>query len=347
MQTLISLLKNGSDLDAVRVGAAIDGLLSSAIPDPVKAEFLKALREKGETAGEIAAFVNALLERAIDPKIDRAMLSGPLLDVCGTGGDNMELFNISTTSMFVIAAGGAVVVKHGNRGVTSKCGGADVLESLGIRIDLEPAMLKRCVETIGLGFLFAPHYHPAFKAIVPVRKMLGEQGVKTIFNILGPLLNPARPDFQLVGVFDKTLLSKYAEVLGLLGRIRAWALNGAGADEILPFGSTAVVETAKTGFRDFVIEPGSLGIPLCEQDALRGGDKNENARILLGVLDGSIRGPKREVVVLNAAAGFVVTGLVPDLATGIARANELLDKGLALDKLKALRDFNPKNSTTW
>ena len=340
MQALISLLKNGSDLDVVHVEAAIDGLLSGKNPAPTKAEFLLTLREKGETASEIAAFVNALLTHAIDPEIDRTRLTGPLLDVCGTGGDHMDLFNISTTSMFVIAAGGAVVVKHGNRGVTSQCGGADVLESFGVKIDLNPVALKHCVESIGLGFLFAPHYHPAFKAIGPVRKMLANQGYKTIFNILGPLLNPARPDFQLVGVFDKCLLSKYATVLGLLGRTRAWALNGAGADEILPFGSTVVVETASAGVRDFVIEPGQLGIPSCEQNELRGGDKIENARILLGILDGSIRGPKRDVVVLNAAAGFVVTGLVPDLAAGIIHASEQLDNGLALKKLQALREFN-------
>jgi anthranilate phosphoribosyltransferase len=339
VQELTAILKKGSDLDATCVESAIDGLLSGEIADANKAGFLKALREKGETADEIAAFVNALLARAIDPQIDRARLGGPLLDVCGTGGDHMDLFNISTTGMFVIAAGGAVVVKHGNRGITSKCGGADVLEALGIRIDLDSDALRRCVETTGLGFLFAPNYHPAFKAIAPVRRMLAEQGTKTIFNILGPLLNPARPDYQLVGVFDKTLLSKYAAVLGLLGRKHAWALNGAGADEILPFGSTEVVESTPSGLRNIVIEPGALGIEPCAQEALRGGDRAENARILTGVLDGSIRGPKRDVVMLNAAAGFVVTGLVPDLAAGIALANEQIDSGRAQAKLRAMREF--------
>ena len=319
--------------------AAIDGLLSPEIPDTAKADFLKAFREKEETAAEIAAFVQALLKRAVDPMLDSERLSGPLLDVCGTGGDQMELFNISTTSMFVIAAGGAAVVKHGNRGITSKCGGADVLEALGVRIDLAPATFRQCLETIGLGFLFAPHYHPAFKAIAPVRKLLAGQGVKTVFNILGPLLNPARPDYQLVGVFDKTLLPKYATVLGLLGRTRAWALNGAGADEILPFGSTEVMETTAAGLRPFVIDPGQLGIAPCAQESLRGGDKAENAEILLGILDGSICGPKRDAVVLNAAAGLLVTCLAPDLASGIALANELLDSGRALEKLVALRDF--------
>jgi len=339
VQELITILKSGSDLNVNQIESAIDRLLSGNLDPSLKAEFLKALRNKGETAGEIAAFVNALLARAIDPGIDRSRLAGPLLDVCGTGGDQMDLFNISTTGMFVIAAGGAVVVKHGNRGITSKCGGADVLEALGVRIDLGPVELKRCVETTGLGFLFAPIYHPAFKVIAPVRKALAEEGIKTIFNILGPLLNPARPDYQLVGIFDKTLLAKYAAVLGLLGRKNAWALNGAGADEILPFGATEVVESTSAGLRNFVIEPGLLGISPCSQEDLRGGDKAENAAILLGVLDGSIRGAKRDVVLLNAAAGFVVTGLAPDLTAGIALANEQIDSGRALAKLQALREF--------
>ena len=339
MRELIAILKNGAELDATQIESAIRGLLSTEMDDATKAGFLKALREKGETASEIAAFVNALLARAVDPQIDRARLAGPLLDVCGTGGDHMNLFNISTTSMFVIAAGGAVVVKHGNRGITSKCGGADVLETLGVRIDLSPADLKRCVETTGLGFLFAPYYHPAFKTIAPVRKALAEQGIRTVFNILGPLLNPARPDFQLAGVFDKMLLEKYAAVLGLIGRTRAWALNGAGADEILPFGSTVVVEATTGGLRNFVIDPGAMGIASCAPAELLGGGKTENARILQGVLDSSIRGPKRDAVALNAAAGFVVTGLAPDLAAGMALADEQIDSGRALAKLRALRDF--------
>jgi anthranilate phosphoribosyltransferase len=339
VQELISTLRNGSDLTGPRVESAIESLLSGAVDDSQKAAFLKALREKGETAGEIAAFVNALLARAIDPQIDRSLLPGPLIDVCGTGGDHMDLFNISTTSMFVLAAGGAVVVKHGNRGITSKCGGADVLEALGVKIDLAPADLKRCVETTGLGFLFAPNYHPAFKIIAPVRKMLAEQGIKTVFNILGPLLNPARPDFQLVGVFDKTLLAKYAAVLGLLGRKHAWALNGAGADEILPFGSTTVVATGPAGLHDFIIEPGALGIAPSAQEELRGGDRTQNSRILLEILNGTIHGPKRDAVALNAAAGFVVTGLAPDMTAGIRLVHDLLDSKSALAKLMALRDF--------
>jgi anthranilate phosphoribosyltransferase len=340
MLALISQLERGRDLSDEQVGEAVAGLISDGVDNGSKAGFLKALRAKGETAPEIAAFVRELLARAIDPRIDPAKLPGPMIDVCGTGGDRMNLFNVSTTGMFVLAAGGAVVVKHGNRGITSKCGGADVLETLGIRIDLAPADFKRCVETTGVGFQFAPNYHPAFKAIGPVRKLLAEQGTTTIFNLLGPLLNPSRPPFQLVGVFDRAMLGKYAAVLRLLGRARAWALNSRGADEIMPFEPTDVVESiAGETEREFFIHPWHLGIKPCAVEELHGGDCAVNAAILTGVLDGSIRGGKRDIVLLNAAAGFVVTGLAHDMHAGVALANEQIDSGLALAKLRALRQF--------
>jgi anthranilate phosphoribosyltransferase len=340
MQPLIEQLRQNRELSPDEIESAVRGLLDAGISDGVKADFLKALRAKGETAAEIAALVRSLLARAVDPQLDRASLAGPLIDVCGTGGDRMGLFNISTTGMFVLAAGGAVVVKHGNRGITSKCGGADVLETLGVKIDLAPADFKRCVETAGVGFLFAPHYHPAFKTIAPVRKMLAAQGVTSVFNLLGPLLNPARPDYQLTGVFDKTMLAKFAAVLGLLGRKRAWALHSAGADEMLPHETTEVFESMADGsVREFLVHPWHLGIKPCEHDELRGGDCGENAEILTGILDGSIRGGKRDVVLLNAAAGFAITGLAHDMHAGVALANEQIDSGRALAKLRALQDF--------
>jgi len=340
MHDLISHLERGENLSSPQVEEAVSSLVSGAFDDETKATLLKALRTKGETAEEIAGFVNALLTHANDPQIDPQKLSGPVVDVCGTGGDKMDLFNVSTTSMFVLAAGGAVVVKHGNRSITSKCGGADVLESLGIRIDLPPADFKRCVETIGFGFMFAPHYHPAFKAIAPVRKMLAAQGLTSIFNLLGPLLNPARPPYQLVGVFDKAMLEKYAAVLRLLGRKRAWALNSQGADEIMPFESTDVVETydGEAG-REFLIHPWHLGVEPCAIEELHGGDCAANAKILIGILDGSIKGGKRDIVLLNAAAGFALTGLAHDMHAGMALANEQIDSGRALEKLRAAQGF--------
>lgn len=340
MQALTAHLERGRDLSPEQTGEAVASLISEDVGDDGKAHFLKALRAKGETAEEIAAFVEELLKRAVDPQIDPAKLDGPMIDVCGTGGDRMNLFNVSTTGMFVLAAGGAVVVKHGNRGISSKCGGADVLEALGVRIDLPPADFKRCVETTGVGFQFAPNYHPAFKSIGPVRKMLAAQGVTTIFNLLGPLLNPARPPFQLVGVFDKTMLPKYAAVLRLLGRKRAWALNSNGADEIMPFEPTDIFETIAGGpGNEFIIHPWHMGITPCAVAELHGGDCAENAAILTGILDGSIRGGKRDIVLLNAAAGFVITGLAHDMHSGITLAKEQIDSGRSSAKLRELQNF--------
>ena len=337
MQSLTAQLTAASDLTAEEVEHAVTQLVSTEIDDATKAAFLRALRAKGETAAEIAAFARSLLARAIDPQLEPATLPGPMLDVCGTGGDKLELFNISTTAMFVLAAGGVCVVKHGNRAITSKCGGADVLEELGVKIDLTPAALRQGVETHGLGFLFAPAYHPAFKAIVPVRKALAAEGIPTVFNLLGPLLNPARPAYQLVGIFSPVLLPKYAETLAVLGRAHAWAVHGSGMDELSLTGPSEVREIVDGDIREFTVDPPALGLSLCAMDELRGGDRRENAAILTAILDGSERGPRRDIVLLNAAAGFVITHLAPDLAAGLVLAREQLASGRALAKLRALQ----------
>ncbi len=339
MYELVAHLENGGDLNAEQVGHGVAELLSAEVPDAAKADFLKALRAKGETAAEIAAFVQALLARAVDPALDPARLPGPMLDVCGTGGDQLHLFNVSTTVMFVLAAGGACVVKHGNRAITSHCGGADVLEELGVRLELPPADLRRCVETHGLGFLFAPAYHPAFKAIGPVRRALAAEGIPTIFNLLGPLLNPARPAYQLVGIFSPVLLPKYAEALALLARARAWAVHGSGMDELSLAGPSAVCEVADGRVREFTLDPAELGLAPCAVEALRGGDRRENAAILTGILDGTDTGPRRDIVLLNAAAGFVITGLAASLPAGLDRARVEVESGRALGRLRALQGF--------
>ncbi len=337
MQDLLAQLQSGTDLAASDVEHAVAQLVSPDTDDATKAAFLRALREKGETAAELAAFARALLARAIDPGLDPAALPGPMLDVCGTGGDRLELFNISTAAMFVLAGGGVCVVKHGNRAITSRCGGADVLEALGVKIDLPPEALRRCVAGHGLGFIFAPAYHPAFRAIAPVRKALAAQGIPTVFNLLGPLLNPARPAYQLIGVFSPVLLSKYAEALALLGRARAWAVHGSGMDELSISGPSEVCEVLAGNVRGFPVDPVALGISPTPIAALRGGDCAENAAILEAILDGSERGPRRDVVLLNAGAGFVITGLAPDLAAGLTLAREQILSGRALAKLRALQ----------
>jgi len=340
MDDLIGELKAGRELDPAQVDQAVTALTSLETGDSAKADFLQALRAKGETAREIAGFVQALLARAVDPGLDLEKLPGPVIDICGTGGDKLELFNISTTAMFVLAAGGACVVKHGNRAITSKCGGADVLEELGIKIELAPADLRRCLEAHGLGFVFAPAYHPAFKVIGPVRKALAAQGVPTIFNLLGPLLNPARPPYQLVGIFSPVLLPKYAEALSILGRARAWAVHGRGMDELSLSGPNMVLELADGLVRERTVDPASLGLGACEIDELRGGGCAENAAILTAILDGRERGPKRDIVLFNAAAGFVITGLAPDLAAGLALGREQIASGRALEKLRELQRFS-------
>jgi anthranilate phosphoribosyltransferase len=344
MRELIEQLGRRQDLDAAQIGEAVAALVDPDGDDAVKGDFLHALRVKGETAAEIAGFVAALLERAVDPEIKPGSLPGPMIDICGTGGDRMELFNVSTTAMFVVAAGGGSVVKHGNRGITSKSGGADVLEALGVKIDYAPELLRQCLAETGLGFIFAPAYHPSFRVIGPVRKALAAQGVTTIFNILGPLLNPARPPFQLAGIFSETLLPKYAEVLGLLGRQTAWAVHGlspiGGVDEFSTLGLNhyCTVVNREVTAHTLNVEP--FGFRRATVEDLRGGDRTENARILTGILAGQLHGPKRDVVILNAAAAFVVAGLARDMADGIRWAHEQLDSGRAQEKLEALQRFS-------
>jgi anthranilate phosphoribosyltransferase len=346
MRDLIEHLGHRQDLSAAQIEQAVSALLDSGGDDAAKANFLRALRAKGETAAEIAGFAAAFLARAVDPEIDPAALDGPMVDVCGTGGDRMHLFNVSTTSMFVLAAGGAAVLKHGNRGITSKSGGADVLEALGVRIDYSPPLLRECVAATGLGFMFAPAYHPAFKVIAPVRKALAAQGVATIFNILGPLLNPARPPWQLTGIFSESLLRKYAEVLGLLGRRCAWVVHGSsgtaagGIDELSTLGINQYCALKEGVVTAHTLDPAPFGFPHADIEELRGGDCAENARILTGILAGKIHGPKRDVVILNAAAAFVICNLARNLADGISRAHEQLESGRALAKLKALQNFS-------
>ena len=345
MHDLISVLESRRELAPLEVAFAASFLLDEAASLVLKADFLRALALKGETDVEIGAFVEAFLDRAIDPEIDPASLPGPAIDVCGTGGDRLDLFNVSTTSMFVLAAGGAAVVKHGNRSITSQCGGADVLEELGVRIDLPSSVFRHCLEELGCGFLFAPQYHPAFKAIAPVRKSLAAEGVASIFNLLGPLLNPARPAHQLVGVFSAKALPKYAGTLHRLGRTHAWAVHGttasgAGMDEVSTMGPTHIHPVTASGVGEsWTITLDMLaetGVGSASLEDLRGGDRHENARIVNGVLSGELRGPKRDIVVLNAGCAFVVAGLAQNIAAGTGLAGEMIDSGKALAKLQAM-----------
>lgn len=344
MHHILQTLEAGNSLTAAQVGEAAAFLVTGNESAAAKAAFLRALAKKGETPAEIAAFVQEFLKLAVDPGLDRAKLPGPMLDVVGTGGDKLHLFNVSTTAMFILAAGGVCVTKHGNRGVTSKAGGADVLEALGIRIDLPVDRVARGIETIGLGFFFAPLYHPAFKAVADARKILGAEGQRSIFNLLGPLLNPSRPDYQLVGVFDPALTRIFGEILLTLGRKGAWVVHGSvenfgGMDELSTLGPNQICKVAGGAIAEDTLDPAALGFAPAKLEELVGGDAMQNAAVVDGILSGAIKGAKRDIAVLNAAAGFVITGKAADMSSGKSLAESLLDRGAAHAKLCALRDW--------
>ncbi len=326
MDALITHLENREELAPREIEVAANLLLDPAIEDNKKERMLLALSKKGETPAEIAGFVEAFLEHAVDPMIGALELDGPTLDVCGTGGDKLELFNISTTAMFIAAAAGAVVVKHGNRGITSKSGGADVLEALGIRIDLPPEGFRKCIQEAGIGFLFAPNYHPAFKAVAGVRKNLAAKGHRSIFNLIGPLLNPARPECQLVGVSDRSLCPAFAEILQRLGRESAWVVSGTASghravDEVSLMGSTLICKSgAYQDLEDEEINPEDFGMRKCTVEDLHGGDAETNAATLQDILSGKESGPKADITLLNAAAALSCAGASPITSATASRS---------------------------
>ncbi|MFT6238067.1 MAG: anthranilate phosphoribosyltransferase [Paracoccaceae bacterium] len=344
MDSLIHHLENKEELEPREIATAAEFLLDEKGDLEKKARLLKALAEKGETAAEIAEFVSVFLEKAVKPSFLGQSFEGPTIDVCGTGGDKLDLFNVSTTSMFVVAAAGGIVVKHGNRGITSKSGGADVLEALGIAIDLPSERVGTCLEKAGVGFLFAPQYHPAFKAVVPVRKMLAEQGQRTIFNLIGPLLNPANPECQLVGVFDQKLCPVFAEILQRLGRDSAWIVNGSTADgrsvdEMSLMGATRICKSGSyQSLVDEEVSPSDFGLQVAQVEDLQGGDARENAGILEEILSGKEEGPKRDMVILNAAAAIACAGLADNIENGLGKAREVIKDGSALERLRLLQE---------
>src|SRR5688572_3781468 len=343
MDALIHHLEEKQELTSREVEVAASLLLDPAAPDEKKERLLEALAVKGETPGEIAGFVEAFLQQAVDPRLGMLELEGPTLDVCGTGGDQLDLFNVSTTAMFIAAAAGAVVVKHGNRGITSKSGGADVLEALGVRIDFSPDEFRECIGLAGVGFMFAPIYHPAFKSVVAVRKALAARGVRTIFNLIGPLLNPVRPECQLVGVFNRDLCPVFSEILQRLGRESAWVVHGTtgdgrSVDEVSLMGSTRICKAG--GFQDLEdeeVRPRDFGMTHAEVADLQGGDAFRNAEILEAILSGRDTGPKRDMVLLNAGAALACCGLADTMGSGIELAREAIAGGGALDRLRRLQ----------
>jgi anthranilate phosphoribosyltransferase len=346
LRSLTVQLKDGAALSARQAREAIGLLLTEGFALDEKAEFLIALSAKGETPGEISAFASELRERSIRPELDKALRKEEILDVCGTGGDKLNTFNISTTVAIVLAAAGVTVAKHGNRAITSQSGSADVLDALGIPTNLTPKEAAKSLRDQQFAFFFAPVFHPAFKLLAAVRKLCAERGHRTIFNFLGPLLNPAEPSVQLLGVSRPELCEPLAQVLQQLGSRRAMVVSGrvgeAFLDEISTLGETTISEYyQEKGFNSSRMDPAHFDLQAATLEHLRGGNRDENARIVREIVAGQDRGPKRDAVLLNAAAALFVAGKSKSMTEGWDRAAELIDRGTALAKLNTLATYRP------
>lgn len=336
MQEAISKLVKNQDLAQEEAEHVMSEIMEGRATDAQIAAFLIALRLKGETIGEITACAKIMRQKAhtINPKVKF------LVDTCGTGGDNSNTFNISTAAAFVVSGAGAAVAKHGNKSVSSKCGSADVLKELGVKIDLRPKEVEECIEKIGIGFMFAPAFHPAMKHALNARK---EIGIRTVFNILGPLTNPANAKSQLIGVFDENLLVTVAEALRNLGSKHVIAVNGAPLDEITICGKTKVCELKNGNIEFYEINPEELGFGLSPLNEIMGGAPQENAIIIRETLDGC-KGARRDVVLLNAAAALLASGIVKNYKDALELAAYSIDSGKALQKLEELKKFTAQDS---
>ncbi|HUJ27079.1 MAG TPA: anthranilate phosphoribosyltransferase [Myxococcales bacterium] len=319
----------GTHLTRAQAAAALDAMLEGTAPVSQMAALLVALRMKGETPDEIAGAATALRSRAVRVNVSQDRL----IDTCGTGGDGSHTFNISTTAAFVAAAGGARVAKHGNRAVSSKCGSADVLAQLGVEVELQPEAVAACIDACGIGFLFAPRHHAAMRHVATVRK---ELGLRTLFNLLGPLANPAGARRQVLGVYAPQLVPILARTLAELGCDRAFVVHGhGGLDEISVSGPTLVAEVRGGEVQEYELSPEDAGVQRGELSALRGGDAQQNADTLLAVLRG-VPGVPRAAVVLNAGAALAAAGVCESIADGARLAERAIDSGAALAKVQAL-----------
>ncbi|MBC7247700.1 MAG: anthranilate phosphoribosyltransferase [Actinobacteria bacterium] len=330
----IARITEGESLDREESRALMLHIMRGEASDAQIASLLTALKMRGETPEEIAGFAQGMRESAVRIKPAAA----PLVDTCGTGGDGQRTFNVSTAAAFIVAGAGVPVAKHGNRGVSSPCGSADVLEALGVNIDLEPEATRACIEEVGIGFLFAPRYHPAMRHVMRARK---EMGIPTAFNLLGPLANPAGAEVQLLGVSRREKGPLLARALAEMGTKRAMVVHGEdGLDEISTAAPTLVWEVDNGALREGRIDPGELGLPPGKRSELRGGDAPSNAAIIRDEILAGKRGPRRDIAVLNAAAALVLAGKADDLEEGLAAAEESIDSGRALAKLLELVHFS-------
>ena len=328
MRSYIQKLVDRENLDNAEAEDAMRYIMSGRATQSQIGGFLTAMRMKGVTVPEITAFALVMREFAVSI---RPKVNGQLVDMCGTGGDTIKTFNISTAASFVVAGAGIPVAKHGNRSVTSKSGSADVLEALGAKIDLQPAEVECMIEDIGFGFMFAPVFHSAMKHALGPRK---EIGIRTIFNLLGPLTNPASARAQVMGVYDEALVEPIGRVLANLGVERALVVHGVGGlDEVSTFGPTRICEVDHGRTTAYVINPEEVGLSVASVSDLAGGDSKANSAMVTGILNGTEHGPRRDIVLLNAACGIYVGGAAGSVRDAIEVAEDSIGSGKAFEKL--------------
>ena len=328
------------DLSRIEAAGAMDAIMSGAATNAQIAAFLVALRMKGETVEELIGFAQVMRQKVVRVRTrgdEVAGLTGTdremLIDTCGTGGDASGTFNVSTATAFVVAGAGLKVAKHGNRSSSTLCGSADVVETLGISLELTPAQVGRCIDEIGIGFMYAPLLHTAMKHVMPARR---EIGVRTVFNLLGPLTNPAGASIQIVGVYSEALTDLIANVLMRLGGRHCYVVHGMdGLDEITLTDRTRVCEGKAGRLTSYVVEPRDFGFQLARPKDLAGGDAEENACIIRDILSGR-EGPRQQLVLLNAAPALVACGKAATLQDGVALARTIVQSGAAMDKLERL-----------
>ncbi len=331
----LEIILNGGDLTFDQAKALQDTIFEGQVTEVQIAAFLAMMRMKKATAEEIAGLAQSLRNHVVRVDVDLPNM----IDTCGTGGAGVKTFNISTASAFVAAGAGVYVAKHGNRGITSRCGSADVLEKLGVNIDPGPDVVAQCIRETHVGFMFAPKYHPAMRFVQPIRKSLD---FRTAFNILGPLANPAGVKAQVMGVSDPELLDRIIESLKMLGARRAMVVHGQGMDEISLLGKTRVVELRDGWVTSFMLDPKDYGIANAPIDALGSGDAVTNAAVIRDILAGKVKGPRRDIVMLNAAAGIVVAGLADSFAQALPLAEASIQQGKALHCLERLVEVSNK-----
>lgn len=327
----------GQDLDQEASASMLMDIFSGDITEAQIGAFMAALATKGETFEELAGAARAMRTKATKMNV----LAENVIDTCGTGGDASGSFNISTTTAFVVAGAGITVAKHGNRSISSKCGSADVLEILGVNLSIDPAIVEKTINEVGIGFMFAPLYHGSMKYAMKARM---DCGIRSIFNMLGPLTNPASASCQLLGVFAPELTEMFAQALQLLGVKKAFVVHGSdGMDEITTTGLTKVTELNNDTIKSYDLDPIDYISQYATAQDLMGGDANENAGITKAVLNGE-KGPRRDIVVLNSGAALVAADLADDIKAGIALAEESIDSGKAMEKLEALAKFTQENA---